>query len=144
MKVIEIDSSNCIGCMSCVLACSLAKTKALSYKNAVMKIVKDEPKEICQIFCCSNCSQRNCIKACHFGAINMDENYNIPIIDYEKCTSCGLCARNCAYGIIKIESGSRKVYKCDFCGGSPSCALSCIPQAIKVKDTDMEGGETND
>lgn len=141
MKVIDINSDKCIGCMACVLACSLAKTKAFSYKNAVMKIVKDEPIELCQIYSCSNCTNIKCIEACPFDAISMSESYGIPLIDYDKCTSCGLCAKSCNYGIIRIQAENRKVYKCDFCDGSPACALSCIPGAIKVIDIDIKEGE---
>jgi carbon-monoxide dehydrogenase iron sulfur subunit len=134
VKIIEIDSDKCIGCMSCVLACSLTNTEVFSYNNAVMKIVRDEPIELCQVYSCSNCVERKCIEACPFDAIRISAEYGIPLIDYDKCTSCGLCAKSCNYKIIRIRADDGKVYKCDFCGGSPACALSCIPNAIKVND----------
>ena len=134
VKSMEIDSNKCIGCLACVLACSLAKTEAFSYSNAVMKIVRDEPIELCQIYSCSNCTDRKCIQVCPFDAIGMSEEYGIPLIDYDKCTSCGLCAKSCTYQIIRINKANGEVYKCDFCGGSPACALSCIPNAIKAND----------
>ncbi len=135
MKVIEIDSGKCTGCMACVLACSFANTEAFSYENAVMKIVKDEPIELCQICSCSNCTTKECIEVCPFDAISLNESYGIPVIDYDKCTGCGLCSKSCDYGIIKIKN--KKVYKCDFCNGSPACVSSCISGAIKISDTDI-------
>lgn len=41
------------------------------------------------------------VGACPAGAINQD-GYNAPEIDKEKCISCGLCVRSCAYGAFTI------------------------------------------
>lgn len=134
MKVIEVDNNCCVGCMACVLACSLIHTKAYSYNSATIKILRSEDAEPCQIRSCSNCTDKSCIEACPFGAIIMNESYAVPMIDYERCKQCGLCVRECSYGIIRIEAGSNKVYKCDFCDGEPWCVQACVPGALKIRD----------
>lgn len=136
MRIIEVESSKCTGCMSCVLACSLAKREAFSYEYAVMKIFKDDARAVRKLFLCSNCDDMKCIDACPFGAINIKEEWGIPIIDYKKCRSCGVCAEKCNYGVIRVNNESKSVYKCDFCNGFPACALSCISGAIRVVDVE--------
>lgn len=141
LVTIKINIEQCIGCMACVLACSITNTESFSYNNAVMKLVKSEPIELSEPYMCSNCTNIKCIEACPFDAIGMSENYGIPIINYDKCTSCGLCAKSCNYGIIRIKHDGNRVYKCDFCNGIPACATSCIPGAIKVIDIGVKEGE---
>lgn len=132
MSRLEVDSSKCIGCLSCVLACSLAKTDSFSYDKAVMKIQKDESRAMNTICSCSNCDERKCIVVCPVDAIALDDEWGIPVIDYEKCIYCLQCAENCVNSIIRIDGARQRVYKCDFCGGKPACASSCVPKAIRV------------
>ena len=133
MKTIKVNNDECIGCMSCVLACSLKKTNLFSYDSAVIKVEGKESRGLNYVLSCSNCTDRKCIEVCPVDAINMEENYGIPIIDYDKCISCGLCVEHCTYGIIRIENQSDKVYKCDLCGGNPVCVENCIPGALTIE-----------
>ena len=72
----------------------------------------------------------SCMRACAFGAIKMGEN-ELPIIDIEKCTSCGKCLLACPKQLIKLVPKARKVHvKCN----SPEkgadtrkvCKVGCI------------------
>jgi MinD superfamily P-loop ATPase len=53
----------------------------------------------------------------------------LPYIDYERCTQCGLCEQQCRFGAIqdlKVDSVS-----CEGCG---VCAYICPEKAISMKD----------
>jgi len=64
------------------------------------------------------------------------------IVDYEKCTGCGLCAEKCHFNAIKMEKGrpphqnfgsSRPVINPFLCEGCAACEVLCPQKAIKLK-----------
>lgn len=49
-----------------------------------------------------------CQRACKFGAIRVgDDINNLPVLDYEACTGCGLCVSRCPGLAIMIVDGSK-------------------------------------
>jgi len=61
-----------------------------------------------------------------------------PEIDYNKCNGCGLCAKNCRFGAIKMVNGKPKLnqFLCEGCG---VCEVICPQKAIKLKP--VQNGE---
>ena len=45
----------------------------------------------------------DCIKACKFGALSVNEETGLPQIDSSKCVSCGACAKVCPRGLFEIR-----------------------------------------
>lgn len=55
----------------------------------------------------------DCVKACPFDALHIDEATGIPVVDEEKCTSCGACVRICPRQLFEIRprgKNGRRVY----------------------------------
>lgn len=52
-------------------------------------------------FGCLGCG--DCVAACNFGAISINEETGLPEVDEEKCTSCGACVKACPRHIIEIR-----------------------------------------
>ena len=50
---------------------------------------------------CLGCG--DCVKACAFDAIHINEETGLPEVDEEKCTSCGACVKACPRNIIEIR-----------------------------------------
>ena len=50
-----------------------------------------------------------CVKACPFGAIHIDENQHIAVVDAEKCQSCGQCVKACPRGVLDLQPVTQPV-----------------------------------
>jgi MinD superfamily P-loop ATPase len=55
---------------------------------------------------------------------------DLPIIDREKCTGCGLCAGICACGALKMVDQVIQVIEVEECGWCTLCELVCPSGAI--------------
>ncbi|AEH60987.1 4Fe-4S ferredoxin iron-sulfur binding domain protein [Methanosalsum zhilinae DSM 4017] len=53
----------------------------------------------------------------------------IPSIDYNKCSSCGICIDECAWGAFTIEDNVVTL-DCEVCKGELSCVDCCPSKAI--------------
>jgi Na+-translocating ferredoxin:NAD+ oxidoreductase RNF subunit RnfB/thioredoxin reductase len=86
-----------------------------------------------------------CVRACPFDALSMGEN-NLPVVNKDRCTSCGVCAEVCPKEIITVTSAARRIisdYKISEC--TAPCQRTCpaeidIPEYIRqVTDRDYLG-----
>ena len=55
-------------------------------------------------------------------------------IDEEKCTGCGLCARECHEGAIAVVNGKARLLRDDYCDGMGDCLPSCPAGAIAFEE----------
>lgn len=94
----------------------------------------------------------DCVAACKFGAISVNEATGIAEVDQDKCTGCGACAKACPKGVIEIRNKGmkdRRVYvscinkdkgavtrkACTVgCIGCGKCAKTCPFGAITVEN----------
>lgn len=101
-------------------------------------------------FGCLGCG--DCVAACQFDAIHMDEKTGLPVVDEEKCVACGACSKACPRGIIEIRKkgaeGQRMVVLCNnkdkgaqakkacanACIGCSKCQQACGFDAIKIEN----------
>ena len=63
---------------------------------------------------------------------------NIITIDEEKCNGCGLCAKACAEGAIKIIHGKAKLVSETYCDGLGTCIGHCPQNAITIKQREAK------
>lgn len=99
---------------------------------------------------CLGCG--DCVAACSWGAMHMDEATGLPVIDTDKCVGCSQCAKACPRSIIEMRPkgprGMRVWVACanrdrgalarKVCGaaciGCSKCLKECTHGAITVAD----------
>ena len=81
---------------------------------------------------CLGCG--DCVNACQFGAIKMNETTGLPEVDSTKCTACGACGKACPRNIIELRKKGPKgrrvfvscVNKDKGAVSMKACKASCI------------------
>ena len=97
---------------------------------------------------CLGCG--DCVQACQFGAISLNTETGLPVVDEERCTACGACAKACPRSIIELRKrgpkGRRVFVACmnkdkgavarkacqAACIGCGKCQKECQSEAITI------------
>lgn len=90
-------------------------------------------------FGCLGCG--DCVAACKFGAISMNPETGLPVVDDSKCTGCGACAKACPKNVIELRAkgprGMRVFVSCLNKDKGPvakkACSAACIGCGICMK-----------
>lgn len=76
----------------------------------------------------------DCVAACSFDAMYMDEATGLPVVITDKCTSCGMCVDACPRNIIEMRPKKKRDLKI-FVGclneekgglAKKACSVACI------------------
>lgn len=146
-----IDTSACIGCKTCELACKDKKNLAMGVRLRRVRefgggkwVKKDGvlvPDKVFTYFvsaACMHCAQPACVSACPTGAATKDKDTGIVTINKQVCIGCGSCLDACPYKAPSVNEKEEKTYKCDMCvdqlseGKNPICVDACLQRCIKV------------
>lgn len=81
---------------------------------------------------CLGCG--DCVSACSFGAIKINDETGLPGVDEDKCTACGACVNACPRHIIELRKRgvkNRRVYvrcvnKDKGAAAMKACKVACI------------------
>jgi formate dehydrogenase iron-sulfur subunit len=146
-----IDTTTCIGCKACELACQewndlhsevteqLGTYQTLpdltsNFWNVIRFQDHEKDGEFVWLLRkdqCMHCNDPGCLKACPApGAI---VQYNNGIVDFNQanCIGCGYCISGCPFDIPRISNKTGRVYKCTLCsdrvsvGLEPACIKAC-------------------
>ncbi len=159
-----VDSKHCIGCMTCVMICSLVHEGKINTDHSRIQIINDRfsawPNDM-QIAQCRQCVTAPCVTVCPTGACHIDtDNGNARVIDQRKCIGCQMCIQACPFIPHRTIWNSDKnvSMKCDLCANTPyweedggvfgkqACVEACPVKAIKFvnnvpSQTDEHGYE---
>ena len=130
-----VDTSRCIGCQSCVIACEECEThRGVSMINFDFL---DRPNTIATAaFVCFHCEDPTCAEVCPADAIKKGEDGIVQSSLKPRCIACSNCVLACPFGIPKIVPEYEQMMKCDMCydrtsvGKRPMCATVCPSQAL--------------
>ncbi len=122
-----VDPEKCQGCMTCMLACSLANEGVHNLSYSRIQIVQNPferfPVDV-RIAQCRQCLSPLCVSACPTEALFVDaDGMNVRRVDPDKCVGCGECMEACPYTPSRTIVHSEDDYarKCDLCLASGFC-----------------------
>ena len=147
---ILVDTSRCVGCKECQIACMKAHNLPVN-ENATFlgptalsivdmhKVSTEGGKAQIQPVKrqCMNCVNPSCVSACTVGALHKRPDGPV-VYDTERCIGCRYCMYACPFGVPTFEWEKRfsVMRKCDGCvqridqGKIPACAEACPQEAL--------------
>jgi protein NrfC len=165
---IVYDSRLCLGCQSCMYACSMTHEGVANPSLSRIQIIRDAPSFTKYPYdivmsVCRQCVTPICVQNCPTGACHVDAaNGNVRRIDQSKCIGCQRCNNSSPHRPPRTnwDTAKKKSTKCDLCADAPywsqkggpegkqACIETCAVKALKlVKDppsqTDVAGYDVN-
>jgi formate dehydrogenase iron-sulfur subunit len=156
---ILIDTTKCIGCRACQLACkkknnlpedadrlppqqtfprTLSATTFTLLEFHHINSAGDAPVFRTVKKQCMHCLEPACAAVCPVGAIQKTARGPV-VYDADKCLGCRYCMAACPFNVPKFEwdSANPRIRKCNMCadlieqGEQPACVAGCPTGALK-------------
>ena len=130
-----IDPSRCIGCQSCVQACTECDTHrgdSMIHVEYVDRALSTQTVPVV----CMHCDQPTCAEVCPADAIKRTADGVVQTALKPRCIACGNCVMACPFGVPELKLERQIMMKCDMCydrtsvGKKPMCATVCPSQAL--------------
>ncbi len=158
-----IDIGKCIGCGSCVRACSNEnkvpdgyfrtwveryeikedeQPKVDSPKGAIDGFPLPTPVDVKAFFVpklCNHCVDSPCVQVCPVGATFISPD-GVVLVDESYCLGCRYCVQACPYGCRYLHPEKETVDKCTLCyhritqGLTTACCENCPTGARQLVD----------
>ena len=152
-----IDTSKCIGCKACQVACmewndlrddighnvGVYDNPADLTENTwtLMRFAEYEKDDgdlewLIRKDGCMHCVEPGCLTACPSPGAIVQHTNGIVDFNQENCIGCGYCITGCPFDIPRISKTDNKAYKCTLCsdrvavGQEPACVKTCPTGAI--------------
>lgn len=129
------DTTRCIGCKACVVACKVANDMAPDDRvyggglydapddlndrtKNVIKLYRDEDGRQSYIKAqCMHCIDPACSAACMLGSLHKDETTGVVSYDPTYCVGCRYCQMACPFNVAKFEfeKAIPQIIKCELC-----------------------------
>jgi anaerobic dimethyl sulfoxide reductase subunit B (iron-sulfur subunit) len=135
-----VDTSRCIGCGSCAMACKdwndIQPGEGVQWRRVTTVESGQVPDvSIANLsMACMHCGKPACEAVCPTGAISKRAD-GIVVVDRDKCIGCHYCFFACPFGVPQYGLDGT-MQKCNFCldrlevGEQPACALACPVGAL--------------
>lgn len=142
-----IDTTRCMGCQTCAVACKVSNDVPGELYWAHVEGLEGDlyrptgtfPKVKMNFLptLCNHCAEPACVANCPTGAMQKDPETGIVNNDKEKCIGCMTCEKSCPYGHpVQLDDGLS--HKCVLCSDEnpegtpdPTCAKACPVRALE-------------
>ncbi len=125
MKRLAVKKNvECMACLECVRACSMAFYKEFDEDLSCIKIVAKGAGA--KPMTCIQCGK--CMKACEHDAITQNPKTGVYMINKKNCVGCGKCAEVCPMKVM-VHKEENPVSKCISCG---ICVKACPMEILEI------------
>jgi formate dehydrogenase iron-sulfur subunit len=157
------DTSVCIGCKACEVACKEwnrvpedgLNWTGMSHDNTgglgadswrhvsfVEQLRGDDFRWLMSSDVCKHCTHAACLDVCPTGAIFRTE-FGTVVVQEDVCNGCGYCVPACPYGVLDKREDDGRIFKCTLCydrlevGQEPACAKACPTDSIQFGELEV-------
>jgi Fe-S-cluster-containing dehydrogenase component len=130
-----IDPRRCIGCQSCVHACTECDTHRGHSMIHLEYIDRGRSTQTAPVIC-MHCHSPTCAEVCPADAIKKTGDGVVQTARKPRCIACSNCVLACPFGVPKMNVDFELMMKCDMCydrtseGKKPMCATVCPSGAL--------------
>ena len=125
MKKLSVKKdSQCMACLECVRACSVAFYKEFDPAYSCIQIVAKGTGAKPNV--CIQCGK--CMKTCEHGAITQNPKTGVYMINKKNCIGCGKCVEVCPTKVM-VHKAENPVSKCIACG---ICVKACPMEVLEI------------
>jgi formate dehydrogenase iron-sulfur subunit len=146
-----IDTTLCIGCKACELACQEWNDQEFTLgvfqgtyqtmpdlAHNFWNLIKFHEREtaggmswLMTKYQCMHCADPGCLRACPAPGAIVQLRNGIVDFNHDNCIGCGYCITGCPFDVPRLSPTTKKVYKCSLCsdrtavGMAPACIKTC-------------------
>jgi Fe-S-cluster-containing dehydrogenase component len=130
-----LDPNRCIGCKSCVQACSECDTHRGHSMIHLEYVDRSHSVQTVPVVC-MHCEQPTCAEVCPADAIKRTGDGVVQSARKPRCIACNNCVLACPFGVPKMNVEFELMMKCDMCydrtsvGKQPMCTTVCPSRAL--------------
>ena len=125
MKKLSVKKdSQCMACLECVRACSVAFYKEFDPAYSCIQIVAKGTGAKPNV--CIQCGK--CMKTCEHDAITQNPKTGVYMINRKNCVGCGKCVEVCPTKVM-VHKAENPVSKCIACG---ICVKACPMEVLEI------------
>lgn len=137
MRLAVLDTEKCIGCQSCMFACSRRKGDAgLSQSCIGVRSIGGMERGF-TVIVCKACYDPPCARVCPTQALTPRKGGGVRIAP-DACIGCGYCRDACIIGAVFWDDETNKPMICVHCG---YCADFCPHGVLGLQKREAEDAE---
>ncbi len=134
MKRLEVyDAEKCIGCQSCMFACSRRFGDGGISKTAIMVSSAGGISKGFKVIVCRACDDPPCAAVCPTSALVPKEGGGIKF-NPKKCIGCKMCVEACVLGAVFWDDENEKPMICIHCG---YCVDYCPHGVLRLSEKEV-------
>lgn len=122
------DANLCVGCQSCMFACSRRSGNAGLASSCITVKSAGGISNGFNVITCRSCYNPPCARVCPTGALYPDKERGVKF-DESKCIGCENCVNACIVKAIPWNKNENKPLICIHCG---YCVKFCPHSVIEI------------
>lgn len=115
MRLAVLETERCVGCQSCMFACSRRQGEAGLTKSCIAVKSIGGMERGFTVIVCRSCTDPPCVKVCPTDALSARPEGGVRL-DMGKCIGCRHCGDACLIGAILWDDTTDKPMICISCG----------------------------